>query len=160
MNRRNLFAIFLGGVIPSLVIGGIIFAGIVAGGSKPGAPAPHGLTVELSNWKVVPGHQSMPAGPVVLDAVHMDEDHHGTGHGSDDGHGAGATHNLVVLRAAKDGSFDLVARTRDLAMGERASLAVSLEPGQYEFLCDVVEEIDGEVVSHTKEGMRTTVTVS
>ena len=159
MNRRNLVAIFLGGVLPSLLIGGIIFAGVAAGGSKPGSPEPHGLTVQLSNWKVAPDHQSMPAGPVVLDAVHMNEDH-GGGHETVDSHGAGATHNLVVLRALADGSYEAMGRTRDLAMGERVSLTVRLEPGEYEFLCDVVEEIDGEVVSHTREGMRTTVTVT
>lgn len=163
MDGRNLVAVTIGGVAPALVVGAIAFAGIVGGGSGPASDtgsAPHNLRVELRNWEVAPEHSDLPTGLLAFEAVHPEEDHGDAehGHGYED-NAPGSTHNLVVLRAMPDGTYDSVARTRDLEMGERQTLKVALEPGQYELICDVVDEIDGEVISHTVKGMKTTVTV-
>lgn len=163
MQGRNLVAVTIGGVVPALVLGAIALAGIVRGGSGPASDpgsAPHNLRVELRNWEVAPEHSDLPAGLLAFEAVHPAEDHGD----EDQGHGhtenaPGSTHNLVVLRAMPDGTYDSVARTRDLEMGERQTLKVALEPGEYALICDVVDEIGDEVISHTVKGMKTTVTV-
>ena len=38
-------------------------------------------------------------------------------------------------------------------------LRVTLDPGEYELICTVVEEYEGRAVSHANEGMRTAITV-
>ena len=47
-----------------------------------------------------------------------------------------------------------------LETGESETVAVSLEPGEYELLCGVVEEVRGERVNHSEEGMSTTLVVT
>ena len=91
------------------------------------------------------------AGGLKIQAIHV-EDH---GHGEGD---AGLLHELVVARLT-DGGYEVVARTHNLAPGESETLTVDLAPGEYELQCNVVEEVDGEPVSHYVEGMRTRVRV-
>jgi hypothetical protein len=45
-------------------------------------------------------------------------------------------------------------------MGQAKELAVTLTPGEYELQCSVVEEIGNKVISHYKEGMYTSFTVT
>jgi uncharacterized cupredoxin-like copper-binding protein len=135
-----------------LVIPLTVFTSIDKGwfglGGDDVAAAPGEVRVGLSNWAVEPSTDSVAPGEVTFLAVH-DEDH---GHGDGE---AGETHDLAVLKKGADGSYSLVARTAAIATGESERLTVRLEPGEYELACDVVEEVDGEAVSHYVKGMRT-----
>lgn len=107
------------------------------------------VRVELTNWAVTPSRDTIGAGAVSFEVVHPDEDH---AHG-DDGGEVGLRHDLAVLRALPDGSYELVGRTPEIGAGETYRLDVDLAPGDYLLVCDVVEEADGRVYSHTNEGM-------
>jgi hypothetical protein len=116
--------------------------------------------VELSNWKVAPAQAELTAGKVTFDAVHLEEGH-GEGHGGGHADGeAGEIHDLVVSKKLADGSYDVVGRTSEIPTGESERLTVELGPGEYRLSCDIVEEIDGEFISHTVEGMVADVRVS
>ena len=67
---------------------------------------------------------------------------------------------LVVLRMNDDGTTEVVARTDELEAVESQRLHVQLSPGRYNLLCDIVETVQGEPVSHDAEGMRRTFTVT
>ncbi len=138
-----------------LVLPLVVFTGIDRGwfgGDSGGTPA-GAVRVELSNWAVTPPRRELAAGPVTFDVVHVEEDH---GHGHDE---PGKTHDLVISRKAADGSYEVIARTPALGIGERQDLELNLTPGEYQLSCDVVEEVGGKTVAHTLEGMVTTVTV-
>ena len=53
----------------------------------------------------------------------------------------------------------MIDRTEHLHAGETQWLVMELGPGEYTLLCSVVEDVQGEVVSHEGEGMRTTLRV-
>ena len=95
-------------------------------------------------------------GKVTFDVIHIEEGH-GGGHADGE---AGEIHDLVVSKKLADGSYDVVGRTPEIATGESERLTVELERGEYRLSCDIVEEIDGEFISHTVEGMVTDVRVS
>jgi heavy metal translocating P-type ATPase len=138
-----------------LVVPLLVFTGIDRGWfSSPAAIGPREVRVELSNWKVSPSRTSLPAGEVTFTAVHLDEGH---SHGGND---AGQVHDLVILRHDPDGSLETVGRSGGIPMGGTSALTVQLEAGQYELICDVVEEVDGKVVSHFNEGMHASFTVT
>jgi uncharacterized cupredoxin-like copper-binding protein len=126
--------------------------------SEPSADAD--LTVNLTNWAIEPSVDTVPAGEVMVVAVHVEG--HG-GHGDDEG---GEIHQLIVApladgEEAGKGQFESpVLNLSDIEIGETATGAVTLEPGTYELACLVVEEVDGETVNHYEKGMYTTITVS
>jgi hypothetical protein len=62
----------------------------------------------------------------------------------------------VIWKELPSGERETVARSENLASGETQQLRVRLEPGTYVFLCDVVEDVKGEIVGHFDEGMHTT----
>ena len=66
---------------------------------------------------------------------------------------------MVVLRVLEGGRTEVVDRTEALHSGDSQWLVMDLPPGEYELLCSVVEDVRGEVVSHEREGMRTTLRV-
>jgi hypothetical protein len=90
--------------------------------------------------------------------------------------GGGETHELVVVRADSaadlptddDGAVDedavdeadAIGEQEDIAAGDDASLSFDLEVGRYVLFCNIVEEEDGETVSHFAEGMHAVLTVS
>lgn len=138
-----------------LVLPLVVFTGIDRdwfGGGAAGTPA-GAIRVELSNWKVDPAARELSAGTVTFDAVHLDEGH---GHGGGE---AGKDHDLVISRKLPDDSYELVARSKPLGMGEHQLLTVDLAPGEYQLSCDIVEEVGGKSVSHTVQGMVTNITV-
>ncbi len=138
-----------------LVLPLVVFTGIDRdwfGGGDAGTPA-GAIRVELSNWQVDPSASELTAGKVTFDAVHLDEGH---GHGSGE---AGKDHDLVVSRKLPDGSYEFVARTEPIEMGDHQLLTVDLQPGEYQLSCDIVEEVGGKAVSHTVQGMVTNITV-
>lgn len=152
-NRGPLFAMALGASVLMLPL--FVFTGIDRGwfSGEDGLGARE-VRVELTNFKITTSTPSISAGEVTFKAIHPGGEHTmGTG-------GPGETHDLAVLRKNSDGSMDLLGRTSQLRKGGEENLVLSLPPGDYELLCDVVEMIDGRTVSHTNEGMRTAFTVS
>jgi len=126
------------------------------GGDEGSDDAHHGaIDVQLSNWKVAPGVMEVPAGKVTFNAIHLEEGH-GHGHGSNE---PGQIHDLVISRRLADGSYELVARTGEIKVGDNELLTANLEPGEYQLSCDIVEVMEGEAVSHTVQGMVTTIRV-
>ena len=127
------------------------------GGDDSDAPADAvQIEVELGNWYVRAPIVEVPSGPVVFNAVHLDDHSHAHGDGEDE---VGLVHELVVARVNDDGSYDMVARTGELEVGEAESLAVDLETGTYELQCSIVDETSDGAVSHYVEGMVATFTV-
>lgn len=64
------------------------------------------------------------------------------------------------LETRDDGSFDEDAPGVDVKQeiegieaGDRTSRSYTLDPGAYVFLCNIVEEVNGQQVSHFAEGM-------
>ncbi|MEO9254442.1 MAG: HAD-IC family P-type ATPase, partial [Tepidiformaceae bacterium] len=115
----------------------------------------HGeIVVALTNFDLAATSSSAPAGEVTFRAVHV-----GGMHGMSDDD-AGQTHDLSVLRKDADGSLDEVGRTKPIAMGAEEELTLKLPPGAYVLECDVVETVNGNVVSHVQQGMRADFTVS
>jgi P-type Cu+ transporter len=110
------------------------------------------VAVEVRNWEVVSSERSVQAGRVKFEVSHAEE--HGHGHGE-----GGELHNLVVLRKSADG-LEEVGRTLDLTNGESVTLELNLLPGEYELICDIVEDVDGRTVSHYQMGMRTSLSVT
>ena len=154
-NRAPLFAMTAAALV--LVAPLVVFTAIDRGWFDGSPPlAGREVRVELTNWKVAPTRAEISAGQVTFSAVHPEQ---GAGHGHASGQ-PGQTHDLVILRKQADGSYEMVARTAPLAMGASEKIEVTLEPGEYELLCDVVEIIDGKPISHTNEGMRTTFKVT
>jgi len=117
-------------------------------GGSSGTASSGPVRVELSNWKVEPSQTSIRAGTITFDAIHLDEGHE---HSHDDE--PGLIHDLAVLKSLPDGSYELVGRTPEIKTGDSYQLTLDLEPGEYQLACDLVEEFDGKVVSHTVEGM-------
>jgi Cu+-exporting ATPase len=112
------------------------------------------VVVALTNWSVSPSTSNVAAGNVTFRAVHVD-DMDGAGHDA-----GGNTHDLAVLRKSADGQLQEVGRTKPIAMGSQQELKLDLTPGTYVLECDVVETVNGQVVSHYQEGMHTEFTVS
>ncbi|MBA4180547.1 MAG: copper-translocating P-type ATPase [Anaerolinea sp.] len=135
----------------------VVFTAIDRGWFESDAPlAAREVRVELRNWDVDATREEITAGEVTFHAVHVGD---GAGHRHSAGQ-PGQTHDLVILRKAPDGSYEMVARTAALPMGASETLTVSLEAGDYELLCDVVEMVDGKTISHTNEGMHATFKVT
>jgi uncharacterized cupredoxin-like copper-binding protein len=134
----------------------VLLAG--CGGDDDGRAAADSIQIDvkLGNWYVRAATVEAPAGRVVFNAVHLDDHSHAHGDGEDE---VGLVHELVVARVNDDGSYDLVARTGELEVGEAESLAVDLEAGTYELQCNIVDETSDGAVSHYVEGMVATFTV-
>jgi uncharacterized cupredoxin-like copper-binding protein len=154
--RANLAPIGAMGVAAIvLIVPLVVFSGIDRGWFASPVPiAAREVRVELSNWKVAPSRVSLSAGEVTFTAVHVNEGH---AHG---GNEPGQVHDLVVLRQNPDGTVDTVARTASIPAGGQATLTIELQPGQYELICDLVEEVGGKLVSHFDEGMHASFTVT
>lgn len=84
-------------------------------------------------------------------------------------------HELVVFRTdlapdglptGDDGAVDeegegveLIDEIEEFPVGETQSMTLDLDAGSYVFICNIVEEEDGEPESHYQEGMRLAFTV-
>ncbi len=139
-----------------LVVPLLVFTGIDRGwfASAP-AVGPREVRVELSNFSVALSRKQITAGDVTLLVEHASE----AGHMRDTSM-PGQTHDLIVMRKNADGSSEVVARSSTLTNGEKQTLNVQLTPGNYEFSCDIVEQIHNTTVSHYAEGMHKTFTVT
>jgi hypothetical protein len=116
------------------------------------------LTVHLTNWDVIPSQREVSSGTLKVAAVHPadHETHSGSG---------GDLHQLVIARlkpGAKHGSgaySELVLNLTDIKVGETKMGEVTLEPGEYELACLLVEKAGDKSYDHYKEGMHTNLTV-
>jgi Cu+-exporting ATPase len=144
----------MGAAIVVLVVPLVVFTSIDRGwfglGDDVAATETGQVRVELTNWAVDVSTSSIEAGEVTFVAVH-EEDHAHSGPGDE----GGSVHDLAILLKDGDGEMTLIARTQEIPNGGSERLTVRLEPGEYELQCDVVEEVDGEMVSHYVKGMHT-----
>ncbi len=144
-NRGPIFSMSAAAAI--LVVPLVLFTGIDRGWFSSDGLGPRDVGVGLKNWSVDLSTDHISAGKVTFKVGHNEDHAHGSG--------PGQIHNLVVLRKDADGSFDQVAKTRDLGMGESQDLTLNLDKGEYQLECAVVEESGGRTISHAAEGMRT-----
>ena len=127
---------------------------------KTPASAQSEVAVTLVEYKVVPVPASVPAGSVTFNAKNI----------------GGATHELHVIKTdlapealptKADGSVDeeaagvtMVDHVTDIAAGSEKSLTVTLEPGTYVLICNVVQTTSGTTISHYAQGMRVAFTIT
>ena len=114
------------------------------------------VAVTLQEWAVVPAEASVAAGDVTFEIENKGQE----------------THEFVVIKTdlgaldlptEDDGSvsetgegMEVVDEAEDIPAGESVDLTVSLEPGHYVLICNILEEEeDGEHESHFQMGMRT-----
>ena len=118
------------------------------------------VDVTVQEFAIIPASSSAPAGDVTFDV---------TNEGPDD------VHEFVVFKTdlapdalptAADGSVDeegegieLIDEIEDIAVGDTPTLTVTLDAGSYVFICNIVEEEDGETIAHYQQGMRVAFTV-
>ena len=118
------------------------------------------VDVTVQEFAVIPAESSAPAGDVTFDV---------TNEGPDD------VHEFVVFKTdlapdalptAADGSVDeegegveLIDEIEDIAVGDTPTLTVTMDAGSYVFICNIVEEEDGETIAHYQQGMRVAFTV-
>lgn len=168
---------FLSRPMVLVTVAGTIFLGLLAaacggdegGGdtaTRTGSPVGGGgsaVTVRLTNWKVEPSANEVPAGKVTFTAVHPKDDGGHGGHGATE---AGAVHQLVVVpleEGAKAGESRFgtpLLNLADIKLGESKSATVDLPPGRYELNCLVVEKMADKDVNHYSEGMYALLTVT
>lgn len=151
------------GGVATLAFVALALAASACGGDNPGKTdggmasmqdAPEGaIRVDLVNWAVKPAQASIKAGEVTFWAVHTMEHMHGENEG-------GATHDLQVMKRGSDGALSLVGQVQGLRMGDAESLTLTLEPGEYELACNVVEKVGDQAIGHYAKGMHATFTVT
>jgi uncharacterized cupredoxin-like copper-binding protein len=126
----------------------------LAPGESPGAGEGAEVGITLQEWAVVPETMSISAGTVTFDVENI---------------GPQDPHELVVVRTdiaaidlptREDGGFDeeaagvtVIGEIEEFAPGTSASATFELEPGHYVFLCNLVEEEEGQLESHYQQGM-------
>jgi hypothetical protein len=137
-------------VVP-LVVFTAIDRGWIGGDDGP-LLGPRDVHVQLSNFDVDLSRDEITAGEVHLLVEHEEERAHR-------GDQPGESHDVVVLRELEGGRAEVIDRTEQLHAGDTQWLVMELGPGEYTLLCSVVEDVQGEVVSHDGEGMRTTLRV-
>jgi hypothetical protein len=99
-------------------------------------PATTTVKVELREWAVISGRESVPAGVIQFIADNTGKE----------------THELVIV---KDG--EELAEIEGVAAGYVRAMRFKLEPGEYELACLIVEtEPDGTKEDHYKLGMHAT----
>jgi hypothetical protein len=119
------------------------------------------VDVTLQEFAVVPDVSEVGAGSVEFSV---------TNEGPND------PHEFVVFRTdlaadalptSDDGSVDeegegveLIDEIEEFPVGETQTITLDLEAGSYVFICNLVEEEEGELESHYQEGMRVSFTVT
>jgi hypothetical protein len=138
-----------------VALSGALLALVACGGSKQTA-----VDVTLQEYSVILAADSAPAGEVTFDVENT---------------GPNDPHEFVVIRTdlapdalptSDDGSvdeegvgIDVIGEIEAFPVGETHSATFDLEAGGYVFICNVVEEDDGETEAHYQQGMRTAFTV-
>ena len=136
--------------------------GACGGGSQSqdgGGGGSSSVTVTLQEWAVLPDADTTGAGQVTFKPTNKGTE----------------THAFVVVKTDlgnrdlptnEDGSVDEegagiepVDEVEDISKGSLETLTVDLDAGHYVMFCNIVEEEDGETVSHYANGMSTDFTV-
>jgi len=129
-------------------------------GVSTGTTGGGAVDVTVQEFAILPSSVSAGAGDVTFNV---------TNEGPDE------THEFVVIKTdlaatelptKADGSVDEEAdglegidEIEDIAVGDTPSLTVSLEPGSYVFICNIVDEQGGKTVAHYQQGMEAAFTV-
>jgi uncharacterized cupredoxin-like copper-binding protein len=124
-----------------------------------GGDAGGAVAITLQEFAVIPAPASTAAGEVTFEVSNV---------GPED------VHEFVVFKTdlapdalptGEDGSVDeegegltLIDEIEDMAVGDTASLTVTLEAGSYALICNIYDESEAE--SHYQEGMRVAFTVA
>jgi Cu+-exporting ATPase len=139
----------LAAAVAILVIPLGIFTAIDRGWFE-GDPAygPRDVGVELRNFDVGISRDEITEGETYFLVEHQEE----RGHRNDGG--PGMIHDLVVLRTTSSDTEQVMGKTIALHSSESEVLRLELPPGDYVLYCSVVEDIEGEIVDHRREGMR------
>ncbi len=126
-----------------------------------GSPSAQGeVAVTLVEYQVKPIPTSVPGGSVKFTARNI-----GT-----------ATHEFMVIKTGlaptdlpkkADGSYDeaasgaeMIDHVKDIAPGTTGTLTLTLDPGKYVLICNVVQTTNGQTVSHYAQRMATAFTVT
>ena len=112
------------------------------------------VDVTLQEFGIVPSAASAPAGHVAFDVTNQ---------------GPKETHEFVVIKTdlapdalptKADGSVNeeadglqAVDEIEDIKVGDTPTLSVSLQPGSYVFICNIVDEQGGKTIAHYQQGM-------
>lgn len=132
-----------------------------ASGGSTGASGGSTIDVTVQEYAILPAQASATAGDVTFDVANT---------------GPKETHEFVVIRTdiaatdlptKADGSVDEEANglegideIEDIAVGDTPSLTVSLQPGSYVFICNIVNTKGGKTISHYQQGMTAAFTVT
>ena len=110
------------------------------------------VTIRLNEYSVAPDAESAVSGPIAFQVTNK---------------GPKEEHEFVVVRTElapdalptqSDGSVnedavDVVDEIEEFPVGETMDLTVDLGPGSYVLICNVVQEQDGQTISHYERGM-------
>jgi uncharacterized cupredoxin-like copper-binding protein len=154
--KRWLLVVLLAGGLAALALLAAACGddGEEAGGGPTAGEEPDATTIGVSliEWSVVPDEMSAPAGTVTFEVTNEGEmEHEFVIVRSDAG--------LADLPVAADGAVDeaqveVVGEIEEMAPGSTESASFDLEPGNYILICNLVEEMEGEVHRHYQQGMR------
>ncbi len=141
-----------------LVLGSAIGVTLLAGCSDISGGGE--LQVTLDEWSITLDKTSLPEGPIELTIKNDGE----------------LEHDLVIVRTdldpdelptEDDGSVDLGApdveeehTIEDIEDGDETGRTYDLDPGNYVFIDNRVEEVDGEEVAYYSQGMRVGFTIT
>ncbi len=130
-----------------------------SGGQTQTGSAQSEVTVNLTEYLVAPKPASVPAGSVTFDAKNI----------------GGTDHELVVIKTSlspdalptkADGSVDekgagitIVDKTSSVPAKQEKSITDNLAAGSYVLICNLVQTVNGQTISHYAQGMRTKFTV-
>ena len=119
-----------------------------------------GVGITLQEFAVVPDASTAPAGEVTFTAENEGQEVHEFVVIKTD---LGATDLPIDPEAGgvdEEGEgMEVVDELEELEPGSSTDLTVDLDAGHYVLICNIVEEEDGETVSHYENGMRTDFTV-
>jgi uncharacterized cupredoxin-like copper-binding protein len=121
--------------------------------SQMAQPSATEVAVTLQEFSIIPEATTIPAGTVTLDANNV----------------GGDEHELVIVKTDilggelptnPDGSFDeyadgvdVIGELEDVEPGTSKSGTFELPAGHYVFVCNIVEDHDGQTISHYQMGM-------
>lgn len=143
------------GRVAGFVLSGALLGLVACGGGEETT-----LQVTLQEFAVLPADNSAPAGQVTFEVENT---------------GPVDPHEFVVIRTdlapdalptGEDGGVDeggegieVLGEIEEFPVGETMSRSFDLDAGNYVFICNIVEEEDGELEAHYQLGMRTAFTV-
>jgi hypothetical protein len=117
------------------------------------------IEVTLTEWSV-DAPDSVAAGTIAIDAVNNGTEPHEVVIVQGDSYESlpRGEHGEVLEDELAEGA--LIGEIEAFPAGETCTGVFDLTPGTYVLICNIVEEEDGETVSHPAEGMVTTITVT